>query len=90
MGLDTKTYWLTDRQSQCDFDFDSRVYSNTSTVALRVVGDRKWSLESETIKYGSESHGTRTRKRLRWRGPAEIVNVRPVLSSERAPQINKP
>jgi hypothetical protein len=20
MGLDTKTYWLTDRQSQCDFD----------------------------------------------------------------------
>jgi hypothetical protein len=23
MGLDTKTYWLTDRQSQCDFDFDN-------------------------------------------------------------------
>jgi hypothetical protein len=22
MGLDTKTYWLTDRQSQCDSDFD--------------------------------------------------------------------
>jgi hypothetical protein len=22
MGLDTKTYWLTDRQSRCDFDFD--------------------------------------------------------------------
>jgi hypothetical protein len=22
MELDTKTYWLTDRQSQCDFDFD--------------------------------------------------------------------
>jgi hypothetical protein len=22
MGLDTKTYWLTDRQSQYDFDFD--------------------------------------------------------------------
>jgi hypothetical protein len=22
MGLDTKTYWLTDRQLQCDFDFD--------------------------------------------------------------------
>jgi hypothetical protein len=21
-GLDTKTYWLTDRQSQCDFDFE--------------------------------------------------------------------
>jgi hypothetical protein len=24
MGLDTKTYRLTDRQSQCDFDFDRR------------------------------------------------------------------
>jgi hypothetical protein len=22
MGLNTKTYWLTDRKSQCDFDFD--------------------------------------------------------------------
>jgi hypothetical protein len=22
MGLDTKTYWLTARQLQCDFDFD--------------------------------------------------------------------
>jgi hypothetical protein len=25
MGLDTKTYWLTDRQSQRNFDFDSSV-----------------------------------------------------------------
>jgi hypothetical protein len=31
--------------------------SNTSTVALRVVeGDKKGSLESETVKYGLESH----------------------------------
>jgi hypothetical protein len=37
--------------------------SNTSTVTLRVVvGDEKGSLESETVKYGHESHGTRTRK----------------------------
>jgi hypothetical protein len=37
--------------------------SNTSTVALRVVGsEEKGSLESETVKYGHESHGTRTRK----------------------------
>jgi hypothetical protein len=29
MGLDTKIYWLTDRQSQCtfDFDFDARQFS---------------------------------------------------------------
>jgi hypothetical protein len=37
--------------------------SNTSTVTLRVVGgDEKRSLESETVKYGHESYGTRTRK----------------------------
>jgi hypothetical protein len=37
--------------------------SNTSTVALRVVGGNgKGSLESETAKYGHESHESRTRK----------------------------
>jgi hypothetical protein len=37
--------------------------SNTSTVALRVVeGDEKESFESETVEYGHESHGTRTRE----------------------------
>jgi hypothetical protein len=34
--------------------------SNTSTVALRVIGgDNKGSLESERVKYGRESDGTR-------------------------------
>jgi hypothetical protein len=43
--------------------------SNTSTVALRVVGGgEKETLESETVKYGHESHGTRTPDGLRWRG----------------------
>jgi hypothetical protein len=37
--------------------------SNTSTVTLRVVGgDENGSLESETVKYGHECHGTRARK----------------------------
>jgi hypothetical protein len=37
--------------------------SNTSTVALRVVGDdEKGSLESETVKYEHVSHGTQTRE----------------------------
>jgi hypothetical protein len=37
--------------------------SNTSTVALRVVGGNdKGSLESETVKYGHESRWTRTRE----------------------------
>jgi hypothetical protein len=41
--------------------------SNTSSVTLRVVGgDEKRSLKSETVKYGRESQGTRTRERLRW------------------------
>jgi hypothetical protein len=65
--------------------------SNTSTVTLRVVGgDEKGSLKSETVKYGHESYGTQTQKWLRWRGPVAIANDRPVLSSEREPQINKP
>jgi hypothetical protein len=37
--------------------------SNTSTVALRVVrGEEKGSVESERVKYGGESHGTRTQE----------------------------
>jgi hypothetical protein len=64
--------------------------SNTSTITLRVVGgDEKGSLESDTIKYGREIQGTRTRERLRWRGPAAYTKDRPVLSSERAPHKKK-
>jgi hypothetical protein len=37
--------------------------SNSSTVTLLVVGgDKKESLKSETVKYGREYHGTRTRE----------------------------
>jgi hypothetical protein len=55
--------------------------SNTSTVALRVVGgDKNGNLQSETVKYGHESHGTRTREWLRWRGPAGLTTTNPQLS----------
>jgi hypothetical protein len=54
--------------------------SNTSTMTLRVVGgEEKGSLKYETVKYGHESYRTLTRKCLRWRGSAAIVNDRPVL-----------
>jgi hypothetical protein len=37
--------------------------SNTSTVTLRVVGgDEKGSLETDTVKYGHESHRNRPRE----------------------------
>jgi hypothetical protein len=37
--------------------------SNTFTVAMRDVGgDEEGSPESETVKYGLQSHGTRTRE----------------------------
>jgi hypothetical protein len=39
--------------------------------------------ESERAKYGHESSGPRTQGRLCWRGPAAIVNLRPILWSER-------
>jgi hypothetical protein len=49
-----------------------------------IPGPTGWrSLESETVKYGHESRGTRTRERLRWRGQAAIVNDKPIPSSER-------
>jgi hypothetical protein len=50
--------------------------SNTSTVALRVVGSgEKGSFESERVKYGRKSQGTRTREWLRWRGPAAMQTI---------------
>jgi hypothetical protein len=64
--------------------------SNISTVTLRVVrGDEMGSLKSETVKYGREYQGTRTRERLRWEDPAAYIKDRPVLSSERTPHKNK-
>jgi hypothetical protein len=59
---------------------------NTSTVTLWVVGgEEKGSLKSETVKYGLNSQGTRTREILRLQGPAAHTKDRPDLSSERAP-----
>jgi hypothetical protein len=41
--------------------------SNTSTVTLRFLGgDEKGSLQTETVNYSHESHGSQTRKCLRW------------------------
>jgi hypothetical protein len=65
--------------------------SNTSTVTLRVVGgEEKENLLSETVKYGHEFQGIRTRERLRWRGPVAYIKDRPVLSSERGPHNSRP
>jgi hypothetical protein len=50
MGLDTKAYWLTDRQSQCDFyridiesSFETPAYQDTSLWAE----DLNWVESSE-------------------------------------------
>jgi hypothetical protein len=64
--------------------------SNTSTPTLRVVGgDEKGSLKTETVKYGREIQGTRTRETLRWRGTPAYTKARTTLSLERAPHKNK-
>jgi hypothetical protein len=53
-------------------------------IWIRGPGPPGWgSLESETVKCGRKSRGTRTSEWLRWRGPAATVNDRPILSSER-------
>jgi hypothetical protein len=65
--------------------------TNASTVILLVVGgNEKGSLKSETVKYGRDSQGIRTRERLSWQGPAACTKDRPVLSSERAPPKTRP
>jgi hypothetical protein len=69
------------------FDTRVKVGSNTSTVTLRVVGvDEKGSLKSETVKYGREPQGNRSRERLRWQGPAAYTKDIHVLSSKGRPQ----
>jgi hypothetical protein len=79
------------RATQLEIESTSvKAGSNTSTANLRVVeGDEKGSLKSERVKSGYEGQGTRTRERLHWRGPAAYTEYRPVLSSERAPHVNK-
>jgi hypothetical protein len=74
-----------------DFDFgltfQTRVEagSNTSTVTLGVVrGDEKGSLKTETVKYGDESQGTRTRDRLPGEGQQHIQKTDP-SSRQRGP-----
>jgi hypothetical protein len=61
--------------------------SGTSEWVSEWVSDENGSLKSETVKYGRESHVTRTREWLRWRWPVAIVNDRPVLSSKRRPHL---
>jgi hypothetical protein len=53
-------------------------------VKIRGPGPPGWgSLEFETVNYGHESRGIRTREWLPWRRPAVIVKDRTILSSER-------
>jgi hypothetical protein len=43
MGLETKTYWLTDRQSQCDFDLITRESWDGCYKSRRLVWDGRQS-----------------------------------------------
>jgi hypothetical protein len=63
--------------------------SNTSTVDLPlVVGDEKGSIESGTVKYGREFHGTRTRPLVRESAPhQQTLNCLTVIKSGRNPQM---
>jgi hypothetical protein len=61
MGLDTKTYWLTDHQSQCDFDLitresgDGREKSRRAASCETVAG--QWGREH--VSWGSYGAGSR-------------------------------
>jgi hypothetical protein len=51
MGLDTNTYWLSDRQSQCDFDFDL----NRQRIEEVKRSTMKFSWKSEYFQWGVQS-----------------------------------
>jgi hypothetical protein len=57
MGIDTETYWLTDRQSLCDFDFDFDL--RPSQFCTGVCEERTWGEGT-----GIATVGAVTRKRL--------------------------
>jgi hypothetical protein len=64
MGFDTKTYWLTDRQSKCDFEFDFEARS----CKLGEVEKRSCRVteESRELKSGDvdQNSGNRQSKEL--------------------------
>jgi hypothetical protein len=63
--------------------------NNVPDEVIKLQLQQETSLKSETVKYGRESQGTRTRERLRWQGPVACKKDRPVLSSERVPHKKK-
>jgi hypothetical protein len=58
--------------------------STSTSISSRLRDPGIWENRS-----GDEPRGTWNREGLLWRGPAATVNYRPILSSERAPNINK-
>jgi hypothetical protein len=54
MSPDTKTYWLTDRQSQCDFDFETgrsteQQWSELGRVLEPKATEKKWHERNQTV-----------------------------------------
>jgi hypothetical protein len=67
------------------------VGSNTSTVTLRVVGgDEKGSLKTETVKYGREIQGTRTRENCAGEGQQHIQKTDPSSRQRGRPTKTRP
>jgi hypothetical protein len=101
MGLDTKAYWLTDRQSQCNFDFDfdfdfTREYNPCGGGVEYLHRDpasgrrrRKGKSQIWDSKVWPWVPRDSDPRKATWRGPSAYRKDRPVLSSERAPHKNK-
>jgi hypothetical protein len=76
MWLDTKTYWLTDRQSQCDFDFDSGMVCFAKPI-LR-VDLYTYIVENQEFSVTCYMCDTYTWQRL-----SIFIREKPILSLER-------
>jgi hypothetical protein len=81
-----RLYNITEKNTSSKVGSHMEAGSNTSTVALRVVGgDVKWTLESEAVKYDRQSQGTAVA-----RTSSNCKRQTRPLVREGAPHINKP
>jgi hypothetical protein len=75
MGLDTKTYWLTDRQSQCNFNFNSSETQGVYFSRSRRPPESYLTLNGRNIPFVNSAKylGVIFDKRITWRLNIEVT-----------------
>jgi hypothetical protein len=74
MGLDSKTYWLTDRQWQCDFNFDFDLTGQVAPSRAEASSRPKKGTEDFTESSGAGSNYNSAVRNV-WRCYKWMMNV---------------